>query len=469
MSAGTSHNSNRAARYVLALPKRRLRWPVFAALALLLACTGEVHPPQHLVLITIDTLRRDRVSTYGYHRKTTPNLDRLAERGVRADDAIAQSTMTPPSHASMLTGLRPPSHGLRRIFGQRLRADNVTLAEILSQAGFHTAAFVSGLTLRRSVGLDQGFDVYEDSFSATERERIAGDTNHEIRTWLEGRPPGRCFLWVHYFDPHSSYLAPAEFRERFGAPDVSPSDLHGPVNANPETGSPSETPVPAATLAMMSNLYDAEIAYTDAAVGELLDMLQHSGLLAKAIVVVAADHGESLGERGYYFGHWDVFDETARIPLILAHPDGSWAGSRLTELISSIDIMPTALAWLGLEPPPGIEGRDLTPLLEGDELEVQPAYTERRRFFIARAVRDQRWLLVERRASKSQPEQARLSLYDRQTGRVADGAPGASEAKERLAGLLKRMATPPSGRQSEEISVPQDVADELRALGYVDE
>ena len=169
-------------------------------IALSLPGCGEESPrptPQHLILVTIDTLRRDFLGAYGFDSAISPNLDQLAERGLRFDDALSQAVWTTPSHASILTGLNPQRHGLRRLHGEALASENVTLAESLRDAGFVTAAFVSGVPLRRAAGLAQGFSIYEDSFQPAARERTAEATNAAIRKWLKRRPEGRLFIWVH--------------------------------------------------------------------------------------------------------------------------------------------------------------------------------------------------------------------------------------------------------------------------------
>ena len=291
-----------------------------AAYVAVSACGG-TPDPQHLVLVTLDTLRADRLGAYGHDVPTSPHFDQLACRGVRFEQAIAQSIATPPSHASILTGMNPPKHGLRRLSGQALAPENVTLAEWLEQRGFQTAAFVSALPLRRDLGLHQGFRHYDDEF---ERQRSARETNARVRLWLEGRSDSRTFLWVHYFDPHWPYLPPAREQQRFARRRVTRRDLHPSVNTR---GAPRSAP-DAETTALMGALYDGEIAATDAALGELVEMLEEAGILGEALLAVVADHGECLGERGYYFGHWDVYPETARVPMILVHPSGRAAGAR---------------------------------------------------------------------------------------------------------------------------------------------
>jgi arylsulfatase A-like enzyme len=454
-----------------------------------LACWGEGQDPagsqgearavpQHLILVTLDTLRADRIGAYGYARETSPTLDSLAARGVRFDDAFAQAISTPPSHASILTGLNPTTHGLRDLHGQRLSDANETLAEILLAEGFRTAAFVSAVPLRRDQGLDQGFELYDDSFvKAGEEERRASLTNEGVRKWLRYAyikrrlsewlrlpdPNPRTFLWVHYFDPHGPYYAPREYRERFGQGAREPWELKDGINGNRVRGGP--TVYERADVEMMSDLYDAEIRYVDSAVAELLNMLQEADILKDAIVAVVADHGELLGEHGYYFGHWDVFDETARIPLLLVEPRGRFAGRSVTVPVGTVDIVPTVLAWLGVEAPSALDGFDLTALLEGGALPDREIYTEQIEYFPVRAVRSRDWMLIERGDEKSPPRRRRRVLYRRTTDHESVRAANV-RVKRRLVGSLEALTHPSTRRESESIPVSEEVEEQLRALGY---
>ncbi len=426
--------------------------------ALLAACAPEP-PPRHLVLVTLDTVRRDHLGAYGHPRETSPHFDALAARGVLFEDALTQSITTTPSHASILTGRIPPRHGLRRMFDQRLADENRTLAEILAGAGFRTAAFVSALPLRRAVGLDQGFEVFDDAYEPATGERVAAVTNGRVRAWLAGGTPDRLFLWVHYFDPHNPYYAPREQRERFGVGDVAADAVLDQVR-----GADAVTP---AELDRMSRLYDAEIRTADAALGELLALLDGAGVLDDAVVAVLADHGECLGENGDYFGHFGVREETARIPFVLVHPRGLGAGKRVTAPVGAIDLLPTALHWLGVEAPEGIDGVDLTPLIEGAAPPARVLYTERLLGTRERAVRDADWALVEKVVSK---RRAVRELLDRATGGPASaGDPAAVAAAERLSRALDAPAAGAAAPAGETVPVADVVRERLEALGYVEE
>ncbi len=429
----------------------------------------------NLVLITLDTTRADRLGCYGYARGTTPVLDALAARGVRFGDAVAQATTTPPSHASILTGLDPPRHGLRKLYGQRLSDENLTLAEVLQREGYTTAAFVSAVPLRHGVGLDQGFDVYDDTWEKRSPDHpshngMAGGTNERVQAWLAEKPEAPVFLWVHYFDPHFPYFAPESFRERFGVGSVKRENLPLPTDTNREPA-PGKTvwhPKPR-MVERMSSLYDAEIAYMDAAVGELLDSLRAAGLLENSVIAVVADHGEQLGEGGYYFGHWDVLDQTAHVPMLLVASDGRYAGRVVPDTVGSVDLMPTVLAWLGVEAPPGLDGIDLSPLLAGEKVAPRTYYTEQLDFFPVRAVRDGDWMLRQGAHRLQRIEDGTIRLAPRTAPAPSEAAPPGPETQSRLQRALDAFASPADAHPSETLGLSDEVRAELQALGYSDE
>ena len=433
-----------------------------------LACSEEVRPPPNLVLITLDTLRADRLGAYGYERDTSPVLDSLARAGVRFEDAIAQATTTPASHASILTGLNPPRHGLRKLYGQQLAEANETLAEILQARSYGTAAFVSALPLRHSVGLDQGFDVYIDGSTEeddTPKAVRAGVTNTRVRNWLESAPAAPLFLWVHYFDPHHPYFPPAAYRKRFGSENLNPGALPVPRNTNRKRRNGGAIPPPNERAARRaSDLYDAEIAYMDEALGDLLESLREAGLLENAVLAYVGDHGEHMGESGYWFGHWDVLDETARVPMVIVHPEGRYAGRVVEESVGTIDLVPTLLSWLGIDSGLDFDGIDLTQALDGGETTPRPFYTEQFEYFPVRAVRDGDWLLHHKLGSK-QPTLYRRAPSGQDPARVDDQP----AIQARLEGALEVFLSPAARHSSQKLTLPDEVRDQLRALGYTDE
>lgn len=287
---------------------------------------------RNVVLISVDTLRADHLGCYGDARATTPQIDGLAAAGVRFERAQAPVPLTLPSHATILTGLRPPAHGARGNT-MRLEPGALTLAEILSARGMSTAAFVGAAVLRSAAGLSQGFDVYDDDMggapSAAHAERPAAEVSRRATAWLEANHARPFFLFLHYFDPHYPYSPPEPFASRGDDP------------------------------------YAGEIAYTDEQVGRVLDALQALGHAEDTLVIFTADHGESRGEHDEPTHGWFVYQSTLRVPLIIRGP-GVSPGRVVSERVGLVDILPTVLARLSAEPPPAVHGLDLSGALSGD-------------------------------------------------------------------------------------------------------
>ena len=320
-----------------------------AAWSVLLAAQAQAAPPPNVLLVTIDTLRADRLGTYGHRDASTPTLDALAAGGVRCDDTIAVAPITLPSHCSIMTGLLPPAHGVRDNGANSLGDDAVTLAERFRAAGYQTGAFVSAAVVAHDYNLNQGFDRYDDALydAATPnlfmiRNRPAATTAERFADWLRGMPSSTPFFaWVHFFDPHQPYTPP---------PDC---------------------------VARTRNLYDAEVSAADAGVGRLLQALQARGQRDNTLVVVTADHGESLGEHGESSHAIFVYRSTLQVPLIWSFPGQLPRGRPYTGSVSSIDIAPTVLSLAHLPAGAAMQGRDLSTLLRGEaQPRLHPQYSE---------------------------------------------------------------------------------------------
>ncbi len=246
--------------------------------ALLAACGTPPIVPRHVVLISIDTLRRDRLPCYGHQDDTAPFITELAAQSVVFDNAIAAASVTAPSHASMLTGLYPPRHGILNN-KCRLRDDVATLAEVLSARGFRTAAFVSSATMQgQVVGLNRGFDVYDDDFGG-DRERLAEETVQRVGQWLSTAGPEQpTLLFVHFFDPHYPYSPPSDFVEPFLPPGTSSS----PSPPYPELERIRERGMTPDEIRLFKARYDGEIRYVDHHLGNLLAQLKERAFLTIA-------------------------------------------------------------------------------------------------------------------------------------------------------------------------------------------
>jgi arylsulfatase A-like enzyme/Flp pilus assembly protein TadD len=302
-----------------------------------------------VLLVTIDTLRADRVGAYGSPLGITPTLDRFAAEGLRYEMARAHVPLTLPSHATVMTGRYPFANGVRDNGSFRFDGSHPTLAGTLKQAGYSTAAFVGAFVLDGRFGLNAGFDLYDDRMRGSGSNlEVVQRTGEQVLApatdWIlrhDNRQPSAdksppWFGWIHLYDPHEPYAPPEPFRTRYA-----------------------------------SDPYAGEIAYTDAVLGQFLDRLRSSGALDHTLVVIASDHGESLGEHGERTHGLFAYDVTLRVPLIL------WAKGALPPAVSRspsrlVDLMPTVLDLVGVPVPAGLDGRSLRAVGDRDGLSAEP-------------------------------------------------------------------------------------------------
>jgi arylsulfatase A-like enzyme len=331
-------------------------------LVLLTSCSRAPRPPMNVVLISLDTMRPDRMSLYGAPRRTTPVLDDLAKRSVRFTNAFTPSPWTLPAHAAMLTGRYPSS--LSSKFDDHLYRLAPLLSSLLKSHGYRTGAVTAGAFVSKSHGADIGFDSFR---YGTITEAVA---------WIQKLPGEPFFFFFHTYQPH----LPHKDRRYVGA--IDGGRLKGIYDGNFQNWSHLHllitcgwmTPTDAEKEFIVS-LYDSGVAAADELVGQLLEALDRAGLLQRTMIIVTSDHGEELWEhtgRGPYHGQ-SLYNELLRIPLQWYEPDLPSSGSTRSELVSLIDIVPTVLARLGFESPPGIDGMDLSPLLDGAAWNVDRA------------------------------------------------------------------------------------------------
>ena len=470
-------------------PLRRLRAILLASLAL--AACGDGAPPRGLLLVTVDTLRADHVGSYGYPGDTSPALDALAERGVRFADATVQWPATWPSMASMLTGNHPRTTGVRR--WQRLfHPSNVTLAEVLRDAGFRTGAVVANLSLAGRFGFDQGFERFVESWAAPGARAGGGGpqgppgtvkrfTDARIVTdqglrWLAGLAPDeRFFLWLHYMDPHGPYEPPAGFAERFAetTPTREVAWFEIPEyqrRRDPETGEPETD------LARYVARYDGEIRFFDDQLGRLLAGLEAGGRADSTLVVVTADHGESLDEHGAYLQHGRMaYQTTARVPWILAHEASVPAGRVVDAPVGLVSLVPTVLELLGVPSPAGFEGRSLVPLFDGAGEPPPNVFFEAGDYRPSQlAVREGPWKLVHLRNADDRKEQRapefRLFHLGDDPGELRDVRAAHPEVAARLGRALADWleATPLFGPPGAAPPLDDATREALEALGYAE-
>jgi arylsulfatase A-like enzyme len=342
---------------------------VIALVAIAAASCGKSRNANVLV-ITIDTLRADYLSCYGYPRPTSPRIDDFASGAALFEKTLCQVPETLPSHASIFTGLYPRTH--KAISHESIVAPEVvTLAEVLKDHGYATGAMISSHVLDAKYGLDQGFDTYVPiHYAASERERnemIQHEQDLTTETalkWIDAHKRSKFFLWIHWFHPHRPYDPPPRYKLAFAG------EYAGPAAADQNDFAMrvwrDRIAVAPEDISYMRGLYAGEVAFTDEQVGRVLDELSKLGLLDNTIVVITSDHGEILYEHEYYFGHdIAVYDECTMVPLIVRIPGIGTPGKRVPGLVQSIDIFPTVLEALSIKPPRPVEGKSLVPLIEG--------------------------------------------------------------------------------------------------------
>ncbi len=480
----------------------RRRWrrasEVLAALLVLAATACGREParaaPSNLLLVTIDTLRADHLGAWGYPRATSPHLDRLAAEGFVFEQAWAQWPKTGPSFASLLSSTYPKDNGLVRRVGVPLPLGLRLLAEELRKAGFGTYAVVANGALARELGFGQGFDTYVETWklprypnseAATRAAAVTQEAMRLARSIDRSRP---FLLWVHYLDPHFPYAPPQPWRDRFVDDAYYDPSRRLSVGPRPrqEIGGIGRAQVLDGRLehAFYVARYDAEIAYVDAMVGQLLAGLERHGLLEGTLVAFTADHGESLGEHSYYFHHGRLSFETClHVPLVLRLP-GLVRQHHDRSPVELIDLAPTLLDFAGVPLAAGTwgQGRSLRARLAGRATgsgyaHAESGYADRRNW--QRAIRDDRfklifapWIHDQRRiAGPHRP----FALYDlaedpAEERNLVDERPADfSRLREALVAWWQApaFATEIDGEQGRAEGMTPETREHLEALGYL--
>ena len=307
---------------------------LFLAFALGAAAQAPETPanPPNILFITVDTLRADHLSAYGYHLKTSPRIDQLAAAGVRFENAYCTIPLTGPSHISMFTSRFPQEHGARiNGVAPPEKTKFLFLPQVLRKHGYTNGAFISAWPLTsRLTHLARWFDTYDEkltrNYQLFNSSRYAEDVTPPAIAWVKNNKSKPFFLWVHYFDPHSPY----HLREEFASPEKI---------GEPPAGRPAQS----REMQQRIRKYDSEIGYADHYIGKLLDTLTSEGLEDNTIVVLTADHGESLGEHGYVGHGRQLYEPIVRVPLIVRYPARVPAGKVIEQPVSSLDLTPTML------------------------------------------------------------------------------------------------------------------------------
>ena len=327
---------------------------ITSLLGLPAAAMARPRVPPNVVVITIDTLRADHLGCYGYTQIRTSNIDALAADGVRFVRAYTPVPVTLPSHTVIFTGTYPMFSGMHDFSGNKLSANQPTLASVLKEQGYATAAVIGSAVLDSRFGLNRGFDFYYDHFDFSrldesnldEMERPGNQVADTTLDWLGKNYQKKFFLWMHLYDPHYPYRPPAPYSEEY-----------------------KERP------------YDGEIAFADEQVGRLIGFLKEKGLYQNTLIVLSGDHGESLGEHGEKTHGFYIYNATLHVPLII-HLPSDGRGRTVDDLVSTADLMPTVLHVLKVEVPSQVQGRDLSPIVakkkiaEKKEVDSRDLYAE---------------------------------------------------------------------------------------------
>lgn len=377
MRAGTHHVGRAAALF------RRERAALALVLALassgLLALTGcgadrQRGTTPNIVLVSIDSLRADRLGCYGADRDTSPAIDAIAAEGARFENAIASTSWTLPSHVSLFTGLSLAGHRVRRP-EHRIDPKRHLLAEHLRGRGYRTAAFVSGPFLHRAYGFDRGFEVYEnfqragdvvwpppaDALKGSHRDETAPQVLEAALSWLGERPLGDespWFLFVHLWDVHYDFMPPPPYDTLFDADytgDLDPTNFEGNTSIHADMA-PRD-------IAWLKALYDGEIRWTDQHIARLLDALRAREGDERIMFVLVSDHGDEFFEHGEKGHYKQLFEESLRVPWLVRFPGVVPAGAVVGGVASLDDVAPTLLGLASLPPLPEAQGRDLSRLL----------------------------------------------------------------------------------------------------------
>ncbi|GJM45193.1 MAG: hypothetical protein DHS20C21_20350 [Gemmatimonadota bacterium] len=421
--------------------------------------------PLNVIVVTLDALRADYLGTCGNPRGVSPELDAFAGRSTHFVNAVTAIATTFPSHSTVFTGVYPRLHGVRWN-GHRLRDQWVTLAEVLSEHGYDTAAMVSYRSMVNRGGLGQGFATLSDSTQDDgPRIRDGAETTAMAVDWLGQRDPSSpFFLWLHLFEPHSPYPLTPYAAEHLGDYDGLFADGAGVLEIaslrDPETQLPED-------MAALRTLYAGGVLTCDLLFGRFLDSLEKMGLRENTLVLVAADHGEMLGEHGD-LGHGPLFwEDVLVVPLFIAHPEG--LPGLAAERAGLVDVMATVLDCLDLPIPDASQGRSLLPAILGDVLPPRVYYAEAR---VPSQVSHKDRDYAESESVAAWRLDSKLILGDA-GARVYDLAvdPGESQPQTEdgtsaLAELARIHRT--GGHVEPDVELDDETLEELRALGYVD-
>lgn len=420
-----------------ALQKRLYIYILIVAGSLLFAGPAKKQEPAfNVLLITIDTLRFDRVGILDPRHVKTPHLDALARQSLVFTRAFAHNPVTLASHANIMTGTTSLYHGISDNTGFKLDKKFLTIAQYLRRFGYQTAAFIGAFPLDSRFGLDQGFDLYDDYYGTrSEREfffveRPAEKVIAPAMDWI-GKRTQRWFGWIHLFDPHQPYLPPSPFREKYAA-----------------------------------DPYSGEVAYVDDQLGVLLDFLQNRRLLEKTVIILTADHGEALGEKGEDTHSYFAYNNTIHVPLFV-HIPGRQAET-FNRNVCHVDIFPTLCAILGLRVPPQLQGESLLAVMAAGERKSAEIYFESMTAYLNRDWAPLRGLISGNSKFIDLPIKEVYDLgNDMAEERNLAGSSKIGALKDSLNRLMRKLKNPLAAARVNRLD--PETQKRLKSLGYISE
>ncbi len=435
-----------------------------------------VHPPKpkRVILITVDTLRGDHVSAFGYPRETTPNIDKMLKReGIGFEAAHSASSWTLPSSVSLFTSLRPDVHEVEDR-EQTLHPDVPTLAGAFSDNRWESAGFITHVYVSSLFGLNSGFDEFHElsiDWKFREGKQLrANELNQNVFPWLEANRDKSFFLYLHYFDPHWDYDPPPPYDTKFV----------DPAYEGPATGSwqyiqkfvPKTELMPDEDLAQVIALYDGEIAFTDHHLGKLFEYLKSLKMWDDTLLVVLADHGEELQDHDSVHHIRTLYEEVLHVPLIFKLPGGRPNGwpERVKARVSTLDVAPTLLDIAGIDIPKSFQGKSLLSLLNHDGPDRRVfARTMRHRSDSMALIVDGKKLIMPFGRKKAQKELYRLEKDPLEKRSVIKNYPAtAKKMSDEIHALVSVGASglglPGAGEDAE---LTEEQKKMLKALGYM--
>ncbi len=441
------------------------------------ACTTSKpkFPRSPIILISLDTVRADHLSCYGYHRETSPAIDKIAAEGVLFSNALTPMPTTLPAHVSLLTSRFPREHQVLQN-GWRIKMSLPRLPEILREAGYATGAVLGAAVLKRQTGLASGFDYYDDVFDRSTslnaarfgEKRLLRRTADQVvdasRKWIEGLDPEQpFFLFMHFFDAHTTYeLVPEDYQRRFPTDPGLQRIMH----------ERDQNPVYTEKI----NHYDGGIRFVDDNLAEFRRFLEEKNLFDKCLILIVSDHGEGLGEHGYYHHGLQVYEAQVHVPFILRMPHKKWGGRKIEGLTTLLDAAPTILELEGMEPMPGAGGKSVLPLIRKRNRKIRDFTLIERRWYPPEnprgfadwesgeryAVRGSRWKYIWH----SEPS-AQLFDLTEDPHELGDRVSEEAEVSSRMESQLRKYLAVLKNRKAHIQDVDPKRQEELKALGYV--